>query len=356
MAIFNGSHTQTAGKRMRILKMSLVVAVLGTTQAFADTSLKGTGSVLAAPLYLNWVEEWRQVQPGVKIQYEKKDSSEAVDKALNHGSDFSATDTPFTLEEERLAQSRAILHLPVAVEAVAITYNLPGVDTGLKLTPAVLSDIFRGLVRKWNDPALKELNPGVDLPDLDIRVVHREEESSLHDLFPDYLTKLEPKWTLKREREKKLHWPVGQNVKGNDKVLEKLRLWPGTIGAMDFTFAGKNKLPVAALKNEAGNFVMPSVESLAAAVSDLQNLPGDFQVNLTQSHAKRAYPLCAFSYLLVHENYFGLTHDHKRGKALVDFLNWVLTDGQKLESDLFYAPLPDGFLSQIKEKVGMIKN
>lgn len=340
---------------MKISRMLLAVSLIGVTQAHADTSLKGTGSVLPAPLYLKWIAEWHHTQAGVKTQYEIKDSSEAVNKALNHGSDFAATDTPFTLEEERLAQSRTILHLPVALEAVAITYNLPGVSTGLQLSPAILSDIFRGVVKKWNSTAIKELNPGVELPDLEIRVVHREEESSLHDLFPSFLAKLDSQWTFKREKDKKLHWPVGQNVKGNDKVLEKLRLWPGTVAAVDLSFAGQKHLPVAALKNEAGEFVPPSVESLTAAVSDLQNLPEDFQVNLTQSHAKGAYPLCAFSYFLVHQNYFNVYHDHKRGQALVDFLNWVLTDGQKMEGDLSYAPLPENFLSQVREKIKTIK-
>ncbi len=340
---------------MKTLKLLAAIAVLSSSQAFADTSLKGVGSALVASLYGKWIKERRQVEPAVKVQYEVKDSSEGVQKALNHGSDFAAVDTPFTLEEGQLVQSRAILHLPVAVEAVAITYNLPGVETGLKLTPAVLSDIFQGVTKKWNNPAIKELNPGVDLPDLEIRVVHREEESSPHDLFPSYLAKQDPQWTLKRGKDKKLHWPVGQNVKGDDKVLEKLRLWPGTVGAVDLAFAAPNHLPTAALRNQAGRFVEPSADSLAAALSDLEGLPEDFQVNLDQSRAKEAYPLCSFSYLLVHQNYFNVTHNHKRGQALVDFLNWILADGQKLEADLSYAPLPDSFLSQVKEKVTEIK-
>lgn len=340
---------------MRISKLGIIVVLLVTAQVHAETVLQGTGSTLAGPLYQKWAADYRQVQKDVKIQYQWKDSSEGVDKALHHGSDLAVADSSFTLEEERLAQSRTILHLPVALEAVAITYNLPGVPTGLKLSPTVLSGIFMGTIKKWNDPDLKALNPDVDLPALEIRVIHREEESSLHDLFPAFLAKQDPKWTLKRERERNLHWPVGQNVKGNDKVLEKLRLWPGVIAAVDLTFAVQKNLPVAALKNEAGAFVPPTAESLTATLSGFQNLPEDFQVNLTQSRSKDAYPLCSFSYLLVHGNYFDITHDHKRAKALVDFLNWVLTDGQKLEGDLSYVPLPDGFLSQVKDKVGTIK-
>ncbi|HJT23846.1 MAG TPA: phosphate ABC transporter substrate-binding protein PstS [bacterium] len=340
---------------MKTPKLLAAMTLLVVSQVCAETSLHGTGSMLSGPLYLKWTAEYRQVQPGTKIEYELKDSSEGVDKALHHGSDFAVVDTPFNIEEERLVQSRAILHLPVALQAVAITYNLPGVPTGLKLSPTVLSGIFLGAIKKWNDTDIKALNPGVDLPDLEIRVIHREEESSLHDLFPAFLAKQDPKWTLKRERERNLHWPVGQNVKGNDKVLEKLRLWPGVIAAVDLPYAVQKKLPIAALKNDAGEFVLPTAESLTAALSGFQNLPEDFQVNLTQSHSKGAYPLCAFSYLLVHQNYFDVYHDHKRGQALVDFLNWVLADGQKMEGDLSYAPLPEGFLSQVKEKVQTIK-
>lgn len=343
-------------KDMNIFKILMVLIVLSVAPIYAGTSLNGTGSVLAGPLCLKWIQEWRQVEPGVKVQYEVKDSSEGVQKAMDHGKDFAFVDTPFTLEEGRLTQSRVILHLPVALEAVAITYNLPGIETGLQLTPAVLSDIFQGTVKKWNNPAIQELNPGVDLPEIEIRVVHREEASSLHDLFPSFLAKTDPKWVLKHEKDKKLHWPVGQNVKGDEKVLEKLRLWPGTVAAVDLTFAAQNHLPTAALKNQAGHFVEPATDSLLAAVSDLQGLPDDFEVNLDQSRAKEAYPLTAFSYLLVHQNYFDLNHDVKKSHALVDFLDWILTDGQKWEKDLSYAPLPENFLSQVKDKVGTIKN
>ena len=340
---------------MKYFKHLAIVTLLSLSPAYAETSLHGTGSTLSGPLYQKWASEYRQAQPGVKIQYELKDSSEGVDKAIHHGADFSVVDTTFNIEEERLVQSRAILHLPVALEAVAITYNLPGVPSGLKLSPTVLSGIFFGSIKKWNDTDIKALNPDLDLPDLEIRVIHREEESSLHDLFPSFLAKQDPKWTSKREKERNLHWPVGQNVKGNDKVLEKLRLWPGVIAAVDLTYAVQKKLPMAALKNDAGAFISPTGESLTATLSDFQNLPEDFQVNLTQARSRDAYPLCTFSYLLVHQNYFNVTHDHKRGQALVDFLNWVLTDGQKLEEDLSYAPLPDSFLNQVKEKVGTIK-
>jgi phosphate transport system substrate-binding protein len=340
---------------MKLSKPTIVFLLFVTAPAFAGVSLKGTGSNLAAPLYYQWIEDRHRDQPDVKIKYEAKDSGEGVGQCLGHGSDFAVSDTPLTLEEDRKTMGRVVLHLPVALEAVAITYNLPGITTGLKLTPAVLSDIFIGNIKKWNNIALKELNPGVDLPDMEVRVIHREEESSLHDLFPGFLARLDPKWTLKREREKKLHWPTGQNVKGNGKVFEKLRLWPGIIAAVDLTYAVQKNLPLAALKNEAGRFTTPSVESLRATASDFPNLPEDFQVNLVKSRAKEAYPLCAFSYLLVYQDYGGVYHDPKRGQALVDFLNWVFTEGQKGERDLAFGPLPEAMAQQVKEKISTIK-
>jgi phosphate transport system substrate-binding protein len=341
---------------MKIQKfVPLFLVFLPASASMAAVNLKGTGSALAAPLYSQWITDRAQDTAGVRIKYEIKDSEEGVKKALGHGSDFASSDTPLTDLEEQKTMRRTILHLPAALEAVAITYNLPGVPTGLKLSPAVLSDIFLGVIKQWNNIAIKELNPEVTLPDMEIRVLHREEESSLHDLFPGYLAGLDPQWMAKREKDKNLHWPVGEKVKGDNKVLEKMRLWPGVIAAVDLSFAGQKGLPVAALKNAAGHFVVPSVDALEATVSDFPNLPEDFQVNLTHSRSKGAYPLCAFSYLLVYQDYLGVYHDHKKGQALMNFLNWVFNDGQKKETELFYGPLPEAFLSQVKDKLQTIK-
>jgi phosphate transport system substrate-binding protein len=340
---------------MKSFVLGLALPLLLAFPAFAGVSLKGTGSTLAAPLFSLWINHRAQDQPGVKMNYQAKDSNEGVNQALGHGSDFAVIDTPLTDAEEQRTMRRVILHLPVALEAVAITYNLPGVPTGLKLTPGVLSDIFLGNIKKWNSIAIKELNPGLTLPDMEIQVLHREEESGLHDLFPAYLAGLDPKWLAKREKEKSLLWPVGEKVKGDDKVLGKMRLWPGVIAAVDLPFAAQKGLPLAALKNVAGQFVTPSVDSLEATVSDFPNLPDDFQVNLVRSRAKGAYPLCAFSYLLVYQDYARVYHDHNKGQALMDFLNWVFADGQKKEADLSYGPLPEAFVSQVKEKIQTIK-
>jgi phosphate transport system substrate-binding protein len=310
---------------------------------------------LAAPLILPWVAEYHRLHPEIKLRYEVKNSADGINQFLDRGAEFAATDSPLADNEERKTLGRPVFHLPVAIEAVALTYNLPGVPSGIKLSPGVLSKIFMGVLKKWNDIAITEINPGISFPNMDILVVHRGDESTLHDLFPGALAKLDPQWTLKREKDKSLRWPVGQNVKGNEKVVEKMKKWPGVIAEVDYSYAFQNHLPVAQLKNTAGHYVGPSEESLRAATSDLVNLPEDGKIILGRSRSPKAYPLCGFCWLLAYQDNFRAYHDHKRSQALVDFLDWIFSDGQKLENDLGYVPLPESFLGQMKERIQTIK-
>ena len=313
------------------------------------------GSGLTAPLYLKLLSEYQRLHPDVKLKYEVKSPYDAVNQFLTRGAEFGTTDLPLTDSEEKKAFGRTVLHLPAAIDGVAITYNLPGIPSGIKLTPAVLSKIFRGEIKRWNDISITELNPGTAFPPMDILVLHREDESSLKDLFPGFLARLDPQWTAKHEQEKNLKWPVGRAVKGNDKVMEKLRQWPGLIAAVDFSYAVEHQMPAAQLRNPAGHFVEPTLESLSAATGDWVNLPGDFKIVLSRSRALAAYPLCSFSWILVYEDETKAVHDHKKSQALVDFVQWIFQDGQKCVKDCFLAPLPDSFLAQVREKIKEIK-
>ncbi len=340
---------------MKFSKGMFFLSMLTALPAFAGVTLKGTGSYLAAPLILKWMEAFHRERPDLSLRFEVKNSSDGISQWLGKGAEFAATDTALSGAEEKKANGRAILHLPAAIEAVVITYNLPGVPSGLQLSPKALSGLFMGTIKKWNDAAIVDANPGVKLPPMDVLVIHREEESALHDLFPDYLSRLDPKWTLKREKDKNLHWPLGQNIKGNPKIVEKMRKWPGVIAAVDYSFAVQNHLPMAKLHNQAGQYVGPSAESLTAAASDFLSLPEGFQVVLERSRTPEAYPLCTFAWLLVYQDTYKTYHDHKRGAALVDFLNWAYSDGQKLEADLGFVPLSEVFLSQVREKIKTIQ-
>jgi phosphate transport system substrate-binding protein len=340
---------------MRSTKCFFLVLTLTAGPVFAGVSLKGTGSYSTGPLFGKWMEEYHSLHPELKLKYETRNSTDGINQWLGRGADFTSTDAPLSATQERKAIGRAVLRLPIAIVAVAITYNIPGVPSGLKLSPKTLSELFMGSIKKWNDPAIRELNPGISLPNMDVLVLNRQEESTLQDLFPGYLAHLDAKWTLKREKDKSLKWVVGPKVKGNEKVLEKMRRWPGVIAAVDYPFAVQNHLPVAELKNQEGHFVAPTGESLEAAASDFLSLPDDFLVVLGHSRSKEAYPLCGFSWLLVYQDYFRAYHDHSRGQALVGFLNWILGDGRKLEGDLDYVPLPESFLPQVQQAVAGIK-
>ncbi len=340
---------------MKSIKLVSFGLAFLTGPVWAGVSLKGVGSYLAAPLAQRWTQDYGPAHPGTQWKVEVKNSTDAANQWVGRGAEFALVDTPLTEAQQKRALGRVLYHLPVALEAVAITYNLPGIPTGLKLTPRALSAIFMGTVQKWNDPAIAESNPGVRLPAMDIRVLHREEESSLQDFFPCFLSRLDPKWTLKREKDKNLHWPAGQNVKGNEKVVEKMRLWPGVIAAVDYPYAVQHHLPVAALRNEAGSYVAPDGESIEAAASDLLGLPENFTVNLTVSRAQKAYPLSTFAWLLVYQDLARATHDAKRNQALVDFLKWALADGQKDAAALSYIPLPERFLPRVEQAVESIQ-
>jgi phosphate transport system substrate-binding protein len=340
---------------MGFKKIIFVSVLILANAAFAGESLKGVGSALAAPLFNQWSEVYQGLHPEVKIKYESKNINEGLAQWLGRDSDFAVTDTPLTSEEERRALSRSFLRLPVAIQAVVISYNLPGIRGGLRLSPGVISNIFLGSIRKWNDPAIAELNPGLSLPSLDILVVNRPEESSPHDLFPSCLLQWDPEWASHLEGNRSFKWPVGQKVNGNEKVLEKMRKWPGVIAALDFSYAAQNHLPMAQVRNSFNQFVEPTLESISASTLDFVSLPEDFQVILTRSRTPQAYPLCSFSWLMVYQDLWKVTRNHKKGRALADFLDWILNDGQKLSPGFFFAPLPDPFLTQARERARSIQ-
>jgi phosphate transport system substrate-binding protein len=339
---------------MKILFKALAFFMMGVCPVLAGVELKGTSSTLESPLGGAWSTDYRP--SGIKIKVESKNAADAVNQFLGRGCDFALTGATLTIPEEKRALGHNLLRLPVALSAVAITYNLPGIPSqSLKLTPEALSNIFLGVIKKWNDPALKELNPKVTLPDMDILVLHRQDENSLNDFFPAFLAQQNHQWTLKREKDKNLHWPVGQNVKGNAKVLEKMRKWPGVIAAVDFSYAQKNQLPVALIRNSLKQFIAPSLESITAATTDLTALPEDMVVSLSRSRAAKAYPLCTFAWILTYQDYGKIYHNHAKGQALMDFLNWALSaEGQKAALDNAYVPLPEAFLPQVKEKIQSI--
>jgi phosphate transport system substrate-binding protein len=329
-----------------LLKIVFLSVVLFNFTRFvlAGVEVKGAGGMAYRPLAQSWIANYSRS----KIKYDAKNAADGINEFLSKDCDFVLMDASLTAAEDKKGKSHSLLYCPVALSAQAVVYNLPGIPSGtLRLTPKLLSDIFIGKIKKWDDPALRAVNPKLLLPNLDIFVVHQSDESSLNDYFPAYLAKQNSQWTLKREKDKNLHWPVGQNVNGNRKVFDKLRQWAGVIVVMNYSFAREKQLPVAQIQNESGHYVEPSLQSIESAA---------LGHNPKGAKGSKAYPLTAEVIISVFQDYGKTFHQHNRGQALVDFLNWVLSpEGQEAGSKAFFVPLPKNVLNQSLNQVKTIQ-
>lgn len=332
-------------------KLCLLAAVLSSTSVFADTvTINGAGATFPAPLYTKWFSEYRQVDPSVEINYQPIGSGGGIRQLTDKTVDFGASDAPMT-DQQMAKVSPAIIHIPTVLGAVVITYNLPELKKPLQLSGDVVADIFMGKVIKWNNPSIAALNPGVQLPATDILVAHRSDGSGTTAVFSDYLAKVSPEWKQKVGTGTALNWPVGLGGKGNDGVTNTVKQTPGAIGYIELTYAETNKLPYASLKNKAGKYVVPSSKTVSnAAAGALKDMPKDFRVSITDAAGKDAYPISAFTYLLVYQKM-----DAKKGAKFVKFLDWALKAGQKDAEPLHYAPLPKQMVSKVEARVKEIQ-
>jgi phosphate transport system substrate-binding protein len=259
------------------------------------------------------------------------------------------------MSDEELAKAKGgpILHIPTTLGADVVTYNLPGVTAPLKVTPDVIAAIFMGRIKKWNDTRIASLNPGVTLPSQDILVVHRSDGSGTTYIFTDYLTAAVPAWKTAVGKGKEVKWPVGLGAKGNEGVAGQVKQTPGTIGYIELAYANQNKLPIAAVRNKAGQFIIASVPAVtAAAAAAAKALPAstDYRISIVDGPGPDAYPISSFTWILVYQH----QKDAVKGKKLVDFLQWALTDGQALASPLDYAPLPSDMAANVRAKLTTI--
>lgn len=331
-----------------MLKKLLAAALLTfALPAMADDVLiNGAGATFPAPLYTKWFSEYNKLNPSLKFNYQAIGSGGGIQQVTNGTVDFGASDAP--MKDEQLAKVPGTLHIPTVMGAVVITYNVPGLAE-LKLTPEALSNIFLGKVTKWNDPALVKDNPGAKLPDTDITVVHRSDGSGTTNIFTDYLSKVSPEWKSGVGAGTSVKWPTGLGAKGNDGVTGQVKQVPGAIGYVELAYANQNKLPVAALKNHDGAFVKPTMESTSEAAAGIE-VPEDFRVSITDAKGKNAYPMAAFTYLLVQKD----MKDAVKGEALVKFIDWAIHDGQKMAAPLDYAPLPKPVVAKVEAKLKSI--
>jgi phosphate transport system substrate-binding protein len=332
---------------MAALGMTCLIFTAGS--AMAQLQLNGAGATFPYPMYSKWFNSYIQVDPSVRFNYQSIGSGGGIKQITERTVDFGASDGPMTDEQLQAAPGR-ILHFPTVMGAVVLTYNVEGVQSGLKLTPEAIAGIYLGKITKWNDPLLVAPNPGVNLPPRDIIVVHRSDGSGTSYIFTDYLSKISKDWNNKVGKATSVNWPVGLGGKGNEGVTGLVKQTPFSIGYVELIYALSNELPFAEVKNQAGSFVNPSLESVTAAAAALaQSMPEDFRVSITNAPGPNAYPISGLTWLLVYEK----QKDAAKGAKLVQFLDWMMHDGQKLAPDLHYAALPKEVIA--KEEAALRK-
>jgi phosphate transport system substrate-binding protein len=325
----------------RFLALLLLCLTLLVTGGWAQ-NLNGAGATFPYPIYSKWFNEYHKAHPGVEINYQSIGSGGGIRQVTAGTVDFGATDGPMT--DQQLADAKVkLLHIPTVLGAVVPAYNVPGVQAELKFSPSTLAGIFLGKITNWNDKAIAADNPGVKLPDRAIVVVHRSDGSGTTYIWTDYLSKISPEWKDSVGKGTSVKWPVGLGGKGNEGVAGMTRQMDGGFGYVELIYAIQNKIPYGAVKNGAGAWVKASLQSTTAAAASVKNMPADFRVSITNPPGKDAYPIASFTWLLVPTRF----KDAAKGKVMVDFLNWMLDQGEVLAAELDYAPLP----SEVKEKV-----
>ena len=315
----------------------------------AATSLTGAGSTFDAPLFSKQFDVYNQ-QCKIQVNYHSIGSGGVIEQITTKTVNFGASDAPMTVDQIKAAGGD-IIHIPVTLGAVSIGYNLPGVNSGVKLSGDALAKIFLGTITKWNDPAIKSLNPGnSNLPDLDITVVHRSDGSGTSFIFTNYLSAVNADWKSKVGAGTSPNWPTGAGGKGSEGVAGLVKQTPGSIGFFELSYSAQNNITTATMQNHDGQFVAPSTGGAsAAAAGQATSVPSDLRAILTDPPGAQTYPITGFSWVVVNQ----AQTDANAAKSLAYLLWWQVHAGQQFSNDLSYAPLPDAIVkldeSQIKK-------
>ena len=334
---------------LRKLAFLVLCAILLTGFAAAQTNLNGAGATFPYPIYSKWFNEYHKAHPEIQINYQSIGSGGGIRQLTAGTVDFGASDGPMT--DQQLADAgRKIYHLPTVLGAVVPAYNVPGYKGELKFTGKVLADIFLGKITTWNDPAIAKLNPGVNLPGTSIIVAHRSDGSGTTYIWTDFLSKVSPDWASGVGKSTSVKWPTGLGAKGNEGVAGLIRQMEGAIGYVELIYALQNNISYGVVQNAAGNFVKASLASTTAAAASAK-MPPDFRVSITNAPGKDAYPIASFTWLLIPAQW----KDAGKSKIMVDFLNWMVDQGQTMTESLNYAQLPKEVAEKEKAVIQTIK-
>jgi phosphate transport system substrate-binding protein len=326
--------------------------LLAAAPPAAAQTLTGAGATFPFPVYSKWFDTYSQ-KTGVRINYQSIGSGGGIRQFTEGTVDFGASDGPMNQGQIDAVQGN-VLHLPTVLGAVVVTYNLPGLGaTRLKLDGTTLVDIFMGRITRWNDRRIAALNPGVNLPNIDLIVVHRSDGSGTTYVFTDYLNKFSREWRDKVGYATSVNWPVGLGGKGNEGVTQQVKQVEGAVGYVELIYAISNNLPYASIRNAAGAFVEPSLESVTAAAGSARFAPDtDFRVSITNAPGAASYPISSFTWLLVRRD----TPDPAKARQLRDFLTWMISpEAQQIAQELHYSPLPQEVVTLIRSRIAGLR-
>ena len=339
-------------KSMTKLALVAVAATALVAGASAQNmQINGAGATFPAPIYTKWFSEYNKLHPNIQINYQPIGSGAGVRQLTARTVFFGASDQPMTNEQQQAAPGK-VFHFPTVLGAVVPVYNLPGVNAELKFTGPLLADIYMGKITKWNDPAIAKVNPGIKFPNTDITVVHRSDASGTSYIFTDFLAKLSPEWKQKVGVNGNVNWPTGVGGKGSEGVTGVVTQTPGSISYVELVYALQNKIAYGSVQNMAGEFTKANLQTVtAAAAAAASQMPADFRVSITNAPGKGVYPISSFTWLLLYEG----PQDKAQSKAMVEFMKWALSDGQKYAGDLGYAPLPAAMVKLESAQLAKIK-
>lgn len=343
--------------KMTSLKAAVAAGVIAgfvvPMVALADTQFLGAGATFPYPFFSRAFYAYSQDHAGITVNYASIGSGGGISQFTQKVVDFGASDVPMTKAELSAAQDAngAVVQIPDTLGGIAVAYNVPGVTKHIKLTPKNIGDIMFGRVTNWNDPSLAATNPGVKFPNLPILVVHRADASGTSYHFTDYLSKISTDWMSKVGRSKSVNWPVGVGAKGNEGVAGQITSQPGTFGYVELAYALQNDMSYAYVQNKAGEFVLPSPDSIRAAAAQKPDVsPTDFSI--TDMTGKDSYPIAGYSWLLVWKN----QADPSKGRQLIDMLKWLVSTngGQQYAAKVDYVPLPENVQQEALKAIGSI--
>ena len=336
---------------------ALVLLLLLICSAFTASSqniiaIVGSGSNLPTPLYTHWVEEYNKISPGVQVRYLSTGTVKGIEDISRGVGDFAAGEVPMSDEQLKTAKV-PILHIPTVLVAIVPIYHVPGVKGNLRFSGPVLAEIFLGTMKHWDDPQLKELNPGQALPHLEIAVVHRTDGKGSNYIFSDYLSKTSSKWRSQIGKTPSPAWPVGVSANRGEDMMEKVKTTSGSIGYIEMGFTiSDNSVGVGHVQNGSGKFVAATQASIAAAYHAAEkSIPADFRVSLTNGQGNETYPIVSFTWLYVPER----SADQERSRALANFLEWALSMGQQSAEQHGYTPLPASLSPKVLAKIHSLR-